>query len=378
MTTPPRFRSTVVEVDLAAVRHNIGVLKPSGSDLMAVVKADGYGHGAVEIARAATEGGAAWLGVALVEEGVELRLAGLDVPILVLSELPPGSESVALAHGLTPTACSDAGVERLAAASRGPIGLHVKVDTGMHRIGVWPPDRTASFCDRVAQAGLIVEGVWTHFAKSETDDVTTKEQLDLLLLAVEAVRAAGHEPEWVHASNSGGVLRHPEANLDLVRPGIALYGLPPSPGVGTDRDLWPALSWRSAVTFARSLPAGERLSYGHTYELEHEAWVATVPVGYADGYPRSLSNRADVLIRGRRCRVAGSVTMDQLIVDCGEQEIVEGDEVVLIGRQGAEMITAWELAEHLETVAYEIVTRIGKRVPRDHSVKDPETLGRKG
>jgi alanine racemase len=360
------FRSTVAEVDLGAIGHNVRTLKPSSAELMAVVKANGYGHGAIEVANAVTEAGASWLGVALVEEGVELRLGGLDVPILVLSELPPGAEAVALAHGLVPTVFSDGAIRRLASAVRGPIGVHVKVDTGMHRIGVWPPERTATFCDQVVRAGLFVEGVWTHFAKSETDDETTKVQLECFLEVVEAVRKAGHEPRWVHASNSGGVLRHPEADLDLVRPGIAVYGLPPEPGVGADRDLRPALAWRSIVTFARRLPAGERLSYGHRYELEGDAWVATVPVGYADGYPRSLSNRADVLIGERRCRVAGSVTMDQLIVVCGDHEIVEGDEVVLIGRQGSEEITAWELARHLDTVAYEIVTRIGARVPRHY------------
>jgi alanine racemase len=364
--TEPRFRPTWVEVDLEAIRHNVRLLKPTDSELMAVVKADGYGHGAVPVARAATEAGAAWLGVALVEEGVELRLAGLEAPVLVLSELPPGSEAVALAHGLTPTVCSDDGLERLAEAARGPIGVHVKVDTGMHRIGVWPPEDTATFCERLAAAGLVVEGLWTHFARSEDDEVLTKEQLDRFLRAVEAVRAAGHDPRWVHASNSGGVLRHAEADLDLVRPGIALYGLRPEPGVGLDRDLRPALAWRSAVSFARWLPAGERLSYGHRYELERRSCIATVPVGYADGYPRSLSNRADVLIGGRRCRVAGSVTMDQLIVDCGDHEVVAGDEVVLIGRQAGEEITAWELAGHLDTVAYEIVTGIGPRVPREH------------
>jgi alanine racemase len=358
------FRSTVAEIDLGAIEHNVRALKPSTAELMAVVKADGYGHGAIEVARAATDAGASWLGVALVEEGVGLRLAGLDAPILMLSEVPPGSEAVALAHGLVPTVFSDEGVQRLASAARGPVGVHVKVDTGMHRIGVWPPERTASFCDGVVGAGLFVEGVWTHFAKSETDEMVTKDQLERFLGALEVVRAAGHAPRWVHASNSGGVLRHPEADLDLVRPGIAVYGLPPEPGLGADRDLRPALTWRSSVTAARRLPAGERLSYGHRYELESDAWVATVPVGYADGYPRSLSNRSDVLIGGRRCRVAGSVTMDQLIVVCGEHEIVEGDEVILIGHQGAEEITAWELAGQLDTVAYEIVSRIGARVPR--------------
>lgn len=358
------FRPTVVDVDLAAIRHNVGVLKPAEAELMAVVKADGYGHGAVEVARAALGSGASWAGVALVEEGIELRLAGIDAPILVLSEFPAGSESVALAHGLTPTLCSDAGLERLAGAARGRIAVHVKVDTGMHRIGIWPPEDAPAFCRRVIAAGLEVEGVWTHLARSEEDADTTATQLERFLACVESVRAAGLEPRWIHASNSGGVLRHPEADLDLVRPGIALYGIPPAPEVGPDRGLRPALTWRSEVAFARRLPAGERLSYGHRYRLASTSWVATVPVGYADGYPRGLSDRADVLIGGRRCRVAGSVTMDQLIVDCGDLEVHQGDEVVLIGRQGPEAVTAWELAAGLGTVAWEIVARIGIRVPR--------------
>jgi alanine racemase len=360
-----RFRPTVVGVDLDAIRHNVRTLHPAGSELMAIVKADGYGHGAVPVARAAAEAGATWLGVALVEEGLELRLAGVEVPILVLSELPRGSEPVALAHRLTPVVYTPEGVEAVAAAAPG-VGVHVKVDTGMHRVGVWPPEDAAAFCDMLVDAGLQVEGLMTHLARSEDDEATTTQQLERFRAAVEAVRAAGHEPTLVHAANSGGVIRHPESHLDLVRPGISLYGLEPEPGVGSHIDLRPALRWTSAVASARRMPAGAKVSYGHRYELGEEAWVATVPVGYADGYPRPLSNLADVLIGGTRRRVIGSVTMDQLIVLCGQDEVAPGDEVVLIGRQGDEEVTAWELARHLGTVAWEIVTRIGPRVPREY------------
>jgi alanine racemase len=359
-----RFRPTWVEIDTAAIAHNARALTPAGVDLMANVKADGYGHGAVTAARAALDGGATWCGVALVEEGLELRAAGIEAPVLVLSEFPPGSEAVALAHRLTPSLYSADGLERLVGAARGPVAVHVKVDTGMHRVGVWPPDDLVPYLSAVAAAGLHVEGIWTHLAKSEDDRETTAEQLARYDAALEAAKGAGFEPRYRHAANSGAMLRHPEAAYDLVRPGIALYGIAPGPHVEIPA-LRPALTWRSRVAFARPLEAGERLSYGHRYELSRRATVAMVPVGYADGYPRAASSRADVLIRGRRCRVAGSVTMDQLVVDCGDVDARAGDDVVLLGSQGDETISAWELAAHADTIAYEIVSRIGQRVPRE-------------
>lgn len=361
-----RFRPTRAVVDLGAIRHNVSVLEPDGAELMAVVKANAYGHGAAPVARAAIEAGATWAGVALVEEGLELRLAGIEAPILVLSEFPAGSEAVALAHRLTPTVYTDVGLARLAAAARGTVAVHVKIDTGMHRVGVWPPEDAPRFLASVVAAGFEVEGLWTHLAMSEDDEVVTKTQLDRFARVVEAAHAAGIEPRLVHASNSGAVLRHPEAAFDLVRPGIALYGILPAAGVGEDRGLRPALSWRSAVSMTKRLPAGERLSYGQRYELERASTIATVPVGYADGYPRTASSRAQVLIGGRRHRVAGTVTMDQLVIDCGDAEVAPGDEVVLLGEQGGDAITAAELGEAAGTIAYEIVTRIGARVPREH------------
>ena len=360
----PRFRPTWVEVDLDRIRHNVRALTPPGVELMAVVKADAYGHGDLPVARAALDAGASWLGVALVEEGLRLRLAGIETPILVLSEAPEGSEAVLLAHRLTPSLYTRPGLARLAGAARGPVAVHVKIDTGMHRVGLWPPDAAPAFALEVRDAGLQVEGLWTHLAKSEDDEVTTKMQLDRLAGVVESAREAGLVPRYVHAANSGGVLRHPEAHLDLVRPGIAIYGLPPAAGVGEGFDLRPALTWRSRVAHAKRLETGERVSYGLHYELERPSWIATIPVGYADGYPRSTTG--EVLVRGARCRVAGTVTMDQLIVDCADREVAAGDEVVLLGRQGDEEVSAWELAASAGTVAYEIVSRIGPRVPREY------------
>ena len=360
------FRPTWVDVDLDAIRHNVRTLKPRGSELMAVVKANAYGHGDVGVAGAALDAGATWLGVALVEEGIALRLAGIDAPILVLSECPPGGEAVAIAHRLTPTLYTDGGLQRLADAARGPVGVHVKVDTGMHRVGVWPPEATQQFVERVSAAGLDLEGLWTHFARAEEDELTTKEQLTRFLAVVDDIRAAGHQPRVLHAANSGATILHPDTHLDLVRPGIAMYGVPPGPGVGSWLGLKPALAWRSRVSLVKQLSRGERLSYGLRYRLTRNSTIATVPIGYADGYPRSLSSKAEVLIGGQRCKVAGSVTMDQILVDCGKLDVAPGDEVVVIGRQGDEEITVEELAGRAGTIGYEIVSRIGERVPREH------------
>ena len=362
-----RLRQTWAEVDLDAIRWNVSRLKPDGAELMAVVKANGYGHGDVEVARAALEAGATWIGVALVEEGLRLRGAGIDAPVLVLSEFPAGSERAALAAGLTPTLCSEVALDRLTQAIGGnDLGVHVKIDTGMHRAGVYPPEATVAFVGRVAAAGLRLDALWTHFARSAEDEKTTLTQLETFLSVVEDVRAAGHRPSLLHAANSGATILYPETHLDMVRPGIAMYGLEPAPGVGSDLGLRHALTWRSIVSATRRLPAGEPVSYGHRYRLDDDATVATVPVGYADGYPRLLSSRADVVIRGRRCRVAGSVTMDQLIVDCGDLPVQPGDPVVLVGRQEGELIPAEELARHAETIGYEIVAGIGERVPREY------------
>jgi alanine racemase len=358
------FRPTWADVDLDAIRHNARLLKPATAELMAVVKANGYGHGAAEVARAALEAGATWCGVALVEEGLQLRAAGIEAPILVLSELPAGSEPVALAHRLTPTIYSYPALERLAAAAPGRVGVHLKIDTGMHRVGVWPPETAVPFALQVEAAGLEVEGLFTHFAKSEDDEATTKVQLEWFLEIARAIRAEGLSPRLLHAANTGATVLAPWSHLDLVRPGIGLYGIEPAPGVGSELGLRPALRWRSEVATVKRLPAGEATSYGQRYRLELESWIATVPVGYADGYPRQLTNVGEVLIRGRRCGVAGTVTMDQLIVDCGDLDVEPGEEVVLIGAQGGDEITADALGRLFGTIGYEIVSRIGERVPR--------------
>jgi alanine racemase len=364
-----RFRPTVVEVDLDAIRHNVRLLRPERAELLAVVKADGYGHGAAAVARAALEAGATRLGVALVEEGVDLRDRGVAAPILVLSEFPAGSEKEALAAGLTPTVYTPDGLGGLAEAAQAldrRVGVHLKVDTGMHRVGLWPPSAAAAFARRILDAGLELEGLWTHFAASEEDEEGTRQQLRTLLEVRDALGGAGIRPSVVHAANSAATIRFPESHLDLVRPGAAVYGLDPGDGIGPAFGLRPAMTWRSAVTMVKRLPPGERVSYGWRYELRRETTLATVPVGYEDGYQRALSSRAEALIGGRRRRVAGTVTMDQILLDCEDDDVRVGDEVVLIGAQGGERITAEELGAHVGSIGYEMVTAISERVPREY------------
>jgi alanine racemase len=364
-----RHRSTVAVVDLEAIRHNVRAVRPERAELMAVVKAEGYGHGAEPVAKAAVEAGATWLGVALVEEGVRLRDAGLTVPILVLTEFPPGSEKEALAAGLTPTLYTGEGVARLAEAASamgGPIGVHVKVDTGMHRVGV-ACEQALGLVRTVLGTGLELEGFWTHFALSEDlDDPATDIQLRRFLDVVDQLKAAGIRPRYLHAANSAAALARPASHLDLVRVGLAMYGLIPGPHLTGATELRPALSWRTSVTLAKRVAAGEGISYGLRHHLERESTIATVPVGYADGYSRLLGGRAEVLIRGRRYPIAGTVTMDQLMVDCGDDSVEVGDEVVLLGRQGDQEITAEEIAGWMGTINYEIVCMVSERVPREY------------
>jgi len=374
----PEGRPAWAEVDLGAVAHNVRSLvercRPAA--VCAVVKADGYGHGSVPIARAAVAAGAEWLAVALVDEGVRLREAGIDVPILVLSEPRPAEMAAVVAHRLVATVYTPGGVSALAAAARAeaapepmPVPVHLKVNTGMNRVGAQPDDVVALALAVDGDPALTLQGVWTHCAVADEPlDPFTAEQLARFDAAVGALAEAGVHPPMRHAANSAAALTLPDARFDLVRAGIALYGISPSPaldGVAEAAGLRPALSLKARVTHLKRVAAGERVSYGLRYRLEHESTVATVPLGYADGVPRRLAGAGgEVLIGGHRHPMAGVVTMDQFMVDCGDDEVAEGDEVVLIGRQGAEAITANDWGARLDTIGYEIVCGIGPRVPR--------------
>jgi alanine racemase len=363
------FRPTVAEVDLAAVRHNVEVLRPPGVELMAVVKADGYGHGDVPVARAAVDAGAKWLGVALVEEGIRLRDAGIEAPILVLSEFPPDAAKEALHAALTPCVYSTEGLESIAGAAEA-LGatpeVHLKVDTGMHRVGIDPAE-AVDLARSVGRRGLVVGGVWTHLARAEElDETTTAVQLERFRGVLSELEASGVRPRYRHAANSAALIGWPDSRFDLVRVGVAMYGISPGPQLDGRVDLHPVMSLRSAVSHVRPLGEGEAVSYGHRYRLERASTIATVPVGYADGYFRALSAMGRVLIRGRRYPVAGTVTMDQILVDCGDDPVERGDQVVLFGRQGDEEIRAEEVAAWAGTIGYEVVCAISARVPREH------------
>jgi alanine racemase len=374
-----RLRPAWAEIDLGAIRHNAGVLADVAAPaaLCAVVKAGGYGHGSVEVGRAALDGGATWLAVALVEEGLELRAAGLSAPVLLLSQPPPAAMPDVVAAALSPTVYTPEGLDALvdavaAAAPAVPFSVHVKVDTGMHRVGADPAGAVALAVAVGSNPRLRLEGFWTHLAVSdEIDDPYTAAQGACFDDAVASLAAAGVRPPILHAANSAAAMWHPACRYDLVRCGIALYGLAPAAD-GWDRPpvprLRPALSLKARVSHVRELGAGERLSYGLRYQLQRESVIATVPLGYADGVTRALSAAGgEVLVGGRRRPIAGTVTMDQILVDCGPGSAVAvGDEVVLLGRQGAESITAWEWAMRTGTIAYEVVCGVSGRVPRTH------------
>lgn len=371
------LRPAWVEVDLAAVTANVAhiceVVSPSA--VCAVVKADAYGHGAVPVARAAIAGGAVRLGVALAEEGHELRQAGVDVPVIVLSEPAPEAMKLVVEDNLTPTIYTERGLAALldAVASQEratAVPIHLKVDTGMHRVGASPAHVLELARAVAANPVLSLEGLYTHLAVADDlADPYTQEQLASFDGVIGALAAAGTLPCLLHAANSAGALVHPASRYQMVRPGIAIYGLAPASsmrGHPAVRPLMPALSFKAEVSYAKEVAAGEGLSYGLQYRLSVSSVIATVPVGYGDGAPRRLSQvGGEVLIGGRRRPIAGSVTMDQILVDCGPGAAVKaGDEVVLIGRQGDEEVTAWEWAERLGTIAYEVTCALSPRLPR--------------
>ncbi len=370
--TPGRW--AWAEIDLDAIAHNITVLRrivvPSA--VWAVVKADGYGHGAVRVAKEAISAGADGLCVALVQEGAELRAAGIETPILVLSEQPLGQLDDLVRYRLHPTVYSAAMVDALADLGAGPLPVHVKIDTGMQRVGVASGD-AADLVRHVAERtpALRLDGVYTHLACADEPAVgATAEQLAAFDRVLAEIAADGLLPPLVHVANSAAALAVPEARRSLVRAGIGIYGI--SPGHGVDdlvTELRPALSLRARVSLVKSVRAGSHVSYGWRHRFDRDTTVATVPIGYADGVPRRLGTLpdrpgADVLIGGRRCPIVGVVTMDQLVVDVGDADVALGDEVVLIGEQAGLTIRAEDWAERLDTIGYEIVCGIGKRVPR--------------
>ena len=372
LTTPP---PTIASVDLSALTSNLRqarqFLSP-GCDILAVVKADAYGHGAVAVARALAREGVTRFAVATIQEGAQLRDDGIRAQILVMGALPPAQLADLLGYALTPVIYEPNIAEELAArlgAQPIPYPVHLKVDTGMGRLGLLPDQVLPLLQSTAFQGALRLEGLMTHLADADNaDPAYTKIQIERFQVVLAGLRQAGLSVPLIHAANSAAILGHPAAHFNLVRPGIMLYGYSTAPQSGQAATLQPVLSLRSRIAQVRSLAQGDSVSYNRSFVATRPSKIAVLPIGYADGYSRALSNRGHVLVRGRKCPVVGRVCMDMTLIDVTDlPEIRPGDEAVLIGRQGADAILATDLAAWSGTIPYEVLCGIGPRVPRVYS-----------
>lgn len=369
-------RPTWAEIDLDAIAFNARQIQQIVGEqvkLLAVVKANAYGHGIVPVVKALLSAGVSDFCVASVDEGMELREAGIDAPVLVLSATLPEESEAIVELDLTPTVASFEVAESLNCAAERtgkPLNVHVKVDTGMGRFGVWYEEAEEFIARVTALPCLRLQGVLTHYSSADEDDLTvTVRQTNLFAQLRERLLKRWNVPTF-HAANSAAVLRLPESHFDAIRPGLALYGVYPCERVTeVATTLRPAMSLKTCITFLKRVPAGCALSYGGTYVTPQPTTIAILPIGYADGYPRSLSNRGVVLVRGRRCPVVGRVTMDSILIDVGAIEDVRvGEEAVIIGEQHGARLTVEEVAALAGTIPYEILCGIGQRVPRVYGV----------
>lgn len=370
-------RRTFAEIDLGALQHNLGAVRAhvGNARVLAVVKADAYGHGAVRASEALLDAGAWGLAVSLVEQGLQLRDAGVRAPIVVLGGVAPSSADLFVQQRLTPVIWSVSQLDRLKAAVRRsdaePLPVHLKIDTGMTRLGALPGE-LAPLLDWFARdQGQTVrfEGVMTHLAYADdgAEDVSSKAQLGLFDDCLSTISAAGLSPSLRHACNSAGLVRFPSAHFDMVRPGIALYGSAAAQEVQLE-GLRQPMSLRSSVLAVREVPAGVRVSYGGRVQLDRASRLAIVPMGYGDGYPRNMSGSAQMLIRGQRCRVLGTITMDVCMLDVTDLPGVDaGEAVTLLGEQGGDRIDLHEMAGWSGTISYEVICGVSKRVPRHYA-----------
>jgi len=365
---------TWAEIDLDAIAFNVGQFRRHvgpGVEVIAVVKANAYGHGAVQVAQAALRAGATRLAVHRAIEGVELRQAGIQAPVLVMGYTPPDGAGLIVDYHLTPSLMTLDFAEALsgrATASGVSVPVHLKVDTGMSRYGLMP-EEMVEFCRALQPLpGIVFEGLFTHFATADALDQTyVRKQLTLFIQVLSTLDQAGFEPPLVHACNSAAAMRLPEAHFNAIRPGIAMYGMPPSTEWSPVFEIKPALTLKSMLSRVRDLPTGAGVSYGRTYVTQRPTRAALVPVGYGDGYHRILSGKGYVLVRGQRAPILGRVCMDQFVIDVSHiPEVQQDDEVVLVGRQGKERITAEDLAALAGTINYEITTSLLPRVIRKY------------
>jgi alanine racemase len=365
------FRPTYAEIDLKKLQHNIKesrkLLSPMAK-FMAIVKANAYGHGAIEVSKAAESANVDYFGVASLGEAIELRSASIKSPILILSEIPHACVEVLIHADITQTVYTFELAQLLSniAKQEGKKAkIHVKIDTGMGRVGILPENAVSLIKKIVSLPNLFIEGIFTHFSRA--DDISsdfTMDQFNKFLAVVNAVKSEGIDIPISHAANSAAMLNFPKTHLDMVRVGICMYGLEPFEKKNIDIELKPVLTFRTKVLYIKEVPVGTPLGYGATFYTKSKTQIATLPVGYADGLSRSLSNKGSVIIRDKRFPIVGTVTMDMIMVDIGFDKIKIGDDVVIIGRQESEMISASEIARLDETINYEVLCSIGKRVPR--------------
>lgn len=363
-------RPTIAEIDLNALAFNFRQLQkrvPRGVKILAVVKADAYGHGAVPVSLKLEKSGVEYLGVAIPEEGVELRRGGVKAPILVLGGVYGGDVENITRFNLTPVVFHNEALKSISRAAQGrrkKVRVHLKVDTGMGRLGV-PLPRWPSFLKEIIHfPNVEVEGILSHFSMMDEEDYT-RHQWDQFLCAVKCAEEVGIRCKYVHMASSATLVTSPQYSGSLVRPGILLYGVYPSPVLKNLVSLKPVMTLKTRIHFLKSVPRGSKISYGGTFLTRRESLIATLPIGYADGYSRSLSNRGEVLVRGKRAPVVGKVCMDFIMVDVTDiPKVSSGDEVVLIGSQGNEIITAEEIADKINSISYEVLCSVGKRVPR--------------
>jgi len=364
------YRPTFAEIDLDAIRHNLGIVNyivGNDTKILGVVKADAYGHGMKHVSRAILDY-VDYFGVASLDEAAILRRIGIKKPILVVSAILPEETEGVLRFNVIQTV-SDLEIprklSRLAAAKNKKIKVHIKIDTGMGRIGFWHKE-AIGFIKKIASLkNIIIDGIFTHFPNAEADRVFTYSQIKDFKLLIEELRRNKIDIPVKHTANSMALIDFKESHMNMVRPGLMMYGIYPKPSLMKNIHLRPALTLKTRITFLKSVQKGRTISYGMTYVARKSTRIATIPVGYGDGYSRHFSNRAEVLIRGSRCRIAGRVCMDMCMVDVGHLKHVKvGDEVVLIGRQANEIIRIEELARLANTIPYEVLCNIGQRVPR--------------
>lgn len=370
-------RPTFVEVDLSRLAENLQMIRRhvKPARVMAILKANAYGHGLVEVARHLSRLGIDYLGVAFLEEGILLREQGINAPILVLGGIMGNQVPLFLDYDLTLTASSVeklSQIEREARRRNVQARVHLKIDTGMERIGVHYYSAGELLEAALRCEHCDVEGIYSHLANADAQDLTSaRVQMERFMAVLEAFAERGLRPPLRHIANSGAILQMPDSHLDMVRAGILLYGVYPSQDAPQSVPVRPALSWKSHVVYFKVVKPGHAVSYGSTWQSDHMVRVVTVPVGYGDGYFRSLSNRSQVIIRGKRYAVIGRICMDQLMVNIEWETAYNGDEVILLGEAGDASISADELAEWAGTIPYEILTNINTRVPRIY-VRSPE------